>query len=372
MRFLLGILFFVAISSKSLAQTWHSEVTVFDLPLIIHKPETTTPSEGFETVVVLKGVGTGPVYQSKDRLVIEVDYSQVKPDPATLAPDVLKLRKELTSKASALTGDSPVNPNRIFILPQGYTLETDIPYDQQGDRTLSADLMYPLETSGVPLLIEITCDNVHRMGSGSLLYCQDTLLEMGMFHRFAVAMIDHPVAPPYKGIDDIPVNRISMIRAVETLRKKARQLGLDTRIGLMGFSRGATMAVSVASEPGLVQAALVHGNRFDYTRLLPDDKMMPRFEKAWGPPGEKWVRQSAMHYLSRECAPMFLNTSNAESPEYQLGLKQLHDKLTELGVEHVYQVDSDGRGHRVTTDPQRIRQIMSFFDQHLRQVLSQQ
>lgn len=366
MRFLAGILFFFAMGSEIWAQTWHSEVTGLDLPVVIHRPPAASPEKGFEAVVIFKGVGSGPLYQSEDQLVIEVDYTSAKPDPTTLAPDILKIRRDLTSKNRTLAGEFSVNPDRIFILPQGYTLLTNIIFDQQGDRTLSADLMYPFETSGVPLLIEITCDNVHRMGSGSLLYCQDALLEMGMFHRFAVAMMDHPVAPPYKGIDDLPVNRVSMIRAINTLREKAKQLGLDTRIGLMGFSRGATMAVSVASEPGLVQAVLVHGNRFDYTRLLPEDKMRSRFEKAWGPLGEKWVKQSAMYYLDSQCAPMFLNTSNTESPEYQQGLKQLHEKLSELGVEHVYQVDSDNRGHRVTTDPQRIRQIMSFFDKHLR------
>jgi dienelactone hydrolase len=182
-------------------------------------------------------------------------------------------------------------------------------------------------------------------------------------------MIDHPVAPPYKGIDDMPVNRQTMATAISKLRELGKEVGLSGKIGVLGFSRGATMAAAVAGDEEIVQAALVHGNRFDYTQLRPDDPMLKRFEKAWGPleaNRDRWAAQGAMHYLGERAAPMFLNTSDTESAEYRDGLQKLSDRLTQLGVEHVYRIDTDGRGHRVTTDPKTLEQIMAFFRHHLK------
>ena len=51
---------------------------------------------------------------------------------------------------------------------------------------------------------------------------------------------------------------------------------------------------------------------------------------------------------------MFLNTSDAESKEYRDQLALFSDELTDAGVEHIYQVDADGRGHHVTTDPKTL------------------
>jgi hypothetical protein len=47
-------------------------------------------------------------------------------------------------------------------------------------------------------------------------------------------------------------------------------------------------------------------------------------------------------------------------------LKQFDAQLTKLGVEHVYQLDKDGRGHRVTTDPATLQKIYDFFREHLK------
>lgn len=361
------LLVLLLLASPALAETWKSEVFSRDLRVTVYKPDIEPPASGYSTVVIMMGMWDGAPFTSDRMLVIEVDFpDRAKLRRSSLAPDILKLRHDLTTKDRTFLKDIPVDPARIFIMPNGYGLKRDIVLDEQEGRTVSADLMYPYHGAFTPLLVEITCDNANRMGSGSLIYCHDTLLEIGMLHGFAVAMVDHPVKPPYKGIDDLPKNRETLIKAIGTLREEAKQVnGQGHKIGLMGFSRGATAVVSVAGDRELVQAALVHGNRFDYTRLLPEDKMLARFEKAWGQMGEKWVAQSAMHYLTKNSAPMFLNTSDTESPEYRLGLKQLDEKLTELGVEHVYVVDKDGRGHRVTTDPERLEQIMAFFRKHL-------
>ena len=64
---------------------------------------------------------------------------------------------------------------------------------------------------------------------------------------------------------------------------------------------------------------------------------------------------------------MFLNTSDAEEPAFREGLAVFAERLKETGVEHVFQLDADGRGHRVSTDPKTLSRIYAFFDKHLRE-----
>lgn len=232
--------------------------------------------------------------------------------------------------------------------------------------------------------MEITCDNVNRMGSGSLLFCRDTLLEGGAIAGFAVAMVDHPVRPPYKGLDDPMPQLIHRLKAaVRTARALSDEIGTNGKIGVIGFSRGATMTALLAvtghredlegdgahpDVPSAIQAALIHGNRYDYLDLRNDDPMLARFEKAWGKReanAQRWAEHGAAHYLTPQAPPMFLNTSNTESPEFRDGLAKFAKRLQAAGVEHVYTVDADGRGHRVTTDPKTLATMYRFFRQHL-------
>jgi hypothetical protein len=295
----------------------------------------------------------------------------LKPDQIT--PDrVLKLREQ-TSKEQKPQGD------RIFILPEGFQLKENVEFARDGDRVLAMDIMYPPpplnSAKPPPILMEISCDNVNRMGSGSLLFCHDAILECAMADGrqgghggFAVAMVDHPVRPPYKGIDDpMPACIDRMKSAVKKLRALAPELGLSDKIGVIGFSRGAPFAAILAGQ-GDVNAALVHGNRFDYSDLLENDKMLPRFEKAWGnfrDNRDQWLSHGAVEYLSDKAAPMFLDTSDTESPEYRHGLEGFDKELTKRNIEHIYQVDQDGRGHRISTDPKTLAKMYEFFHQHL-------
>lgn len=306
-------------------------------------------------------------------LVLILDYQRhpkaVSPD---LNADVLKLRQDIAGKEKTLLADRNVDVNRLFIVPEGYRLKRDVEFARDGKRVLAMDVIYPSQPKDdVPALMEISCDNVNRMGSASLLFCRDTLLEGGAIAGFAVAMIDHPVAPPYKGIDDpMPDVMERTIAATHTLRALNRECHLNGKIGAIGFSRGGPIAAMLAAAGNdFVQAALVHGNRYDYLDLLPDDPMLARFEKAWGKREQnrqRWAIHGAVYYLTPDAAPMFLNTSNTESPEFRHGLEKLAARLRELGVEHVYQVDQDGRGHRVTTDRKTLAAIYDFFRKHLK------
>ena len=54
----------------------------------------------------------------------------------------------------------------------------------------------------------------------------------------------------------MPVNRETMRAAITKLREVGKEVGLTGKIGVMGFSRGATMAAAVAGDRTMVQAAL--------------------------------------------------------------------------------------------------------------------
>lgn len=384
-----------AVPTTAPAVIWTSPTTGAQLSGSLHLPAPST--RPLPTVVYLCNLSVPRLGQDTDEsiigdlvqsghLVLVLDYARhPKAVSPGLSADILKIRQDIAGKNRLLLADQSVDVNRLFILPAGFTLKRDLEFYRDGDRVLAMDIMYPSRpTRPVSLLMEITCDNANRMGSFSLLYCHDTLLEGGLVAGFAGAMIDHPVAPPYKGIDSMPADIHKLKAAVRTLRAVGKELGLSGDIGALGFSRGSAMAAMLAAtcnRPDLegdgphqgissqVQAAVVHGGRFDYLNLRADDPMLGRFEKAWGRLAEhrdSWARQGVVHYLAKDAAPMFLNTSNAESAEFRDGLALLAARLKELGVQHVYRQDADGRGHHVSTDAATLAEVYGFLRRHLR------
>jgi hypothetical protein len=347
-------------------------------------PSTGT-GDALPTVVYLKNLSAPRIGQEPDEPIIEdllksghlvliLDYlhhaNAVAPQ---LNADILKIRQDIADKKNPkLLADYKIDLAHLFILAEGFRLKRDVEFARDGQRVLGMDIQYPSKPKRpVPVLMEITCDNANRMGTQSLLFCHDTLLDGAQAAGFAVAMVDHPVPPPYKGLDDPMKECVERMKAaVRTLRAQSSELGFSDKIGAIGFSRGGPFAAILACQ-GDVNAALIHGNRYDYLNLLDNDPMLARFEKAWGPRNtskEKWAEHSAVTYLPSNpsnIAPMFLNTSNTESPEYQKGLADLSKRLDQLGVEHVYQVDNDGRGHRVSIDPTTLGRSYTFFAAHL-------
>jgi hypothetical protein len=371
------------------AMTWDSPTTGTKLEAELMTP--TRPARNADgtipAVVYLKNlsiprIGTEPdnailgSLTDQGMLVLVLDYAH---HPKAAAPqldaDILKLRDDVAGKNHALLSDQKIDPAHLFFLVEGFTLKRDLEFARDGDRVLAMDIAYPSKPDHpAPTLMEITCDNQNRMGSSSLLFCHDALLEVGQMEGFATAMVDHPVPPPYKGLDDPMPGCIDRLqRAVKTLRGFAEQEKLSPNIGAIGFSRGAPMAAILAvlskpNDPAAIQAALIHGNRYDYLNLLATDPMLPRFTKAWGELESNrtvWAKHGAAYYLDKTAAPMFLNTSDKESPEYQDGLAKFDKLLTDRGIEHEYQVDANGRGHRVSTDPKTLAAIYGFFHDHL-------
>jgi acetyl esterase/lipase len=215
--------------------------------------------------------------------------------------------------------------------------------------------------------------------------CSDTLLDGFATEGFAVAMADHPVAPPYKGLDPMPECAWKIKAAMRTLRAEGAKLGLNKRIVPVGFSRGSGMALMLVMTAGMaefeghgeylgvsgeVQGAVVMSGRFTYLDLLPDDKMLPRYAKAWGERErslEVWRRHGALDYLTGTAkAPLFLTINCTESPDALHQMEVLRKRLDESENRFEFHPDNEPRGHKVTLDPKILSAMRDYLRRRLK------
>jgi acetyl esterase/lipase len=377
------------------AVTWQSRATGGPIKGTLLPPTGGLSAAGaIPTIIYLQNLGLARVGQEADapiiadlraagQQVVVLDYAK---NAAAVSPainqDIDKLRQDITGKKFLAAGG--VDPAHLYVLPEGCRVKRDVPFYTDAGHTWAMDIYYPSQPAKpVPMLMEITCDNANRMGASSLVFCQDTLVEGALLAGFASAMVDHPVYPSYKGMFPMPDSLCKMKSAVRTLRAEGKKLALADKIGVIGFSRGSPLAALLAVTGGnkdfevgginadvssTVQAALLHGERYDFMALTAVDSMYNRFETAWGKRADQpqaWDAHSAIRYVSKDSPPMFLNTSDKEEVTYREQLALFEKRLTDKGVEHVFQVDPDGRGHKVTLDPKTLSAIYGFFAKHL-------
>jgi hypothetical protein len=256
-------------------------------------------------------------------------------------------------------------------VPEGCRLKRDVLYDNATNRPLSLDIIYPSQPKQpVGALIEFSCDNQNRFGNTSLSICSDTILDAEATEGLAVCMADHPVGPPYKGLDAMPDCAWKIKAAVRTLRAEGSKLGLNGKIAPIGFSRGSGMALLLVTTEGqpefeghgenpgtnsAVQGAGVMSGRFTYLDLLPDDHMLPRYAAAWGARTnhlETWRRAGALDYLAHATLPLFLTINCSEGPDAQHQMTVLRKRLAELNNDAVFMMDPEPRGHKVPLVPE--------------------
>jgi hypothetical protein len=182
-------------------------------------------------------------------------------------------------------------------------------------------------------------------------------------------MADHPVAAPYKGFDAMPESAWKIKAAVRTVRAQGERLRLNGNIVPAGFSRGSGMALLLVTTQdraefeghgehpemsSAVQGAVVMSGRFTYLDLLPEDKMIPRYQAAWGEREanlELWRQQGALDYLQAATVPLFLTINRTEAPEALHQMVVLRRRLAELANDEQFYLEREARGHKVPLDP---------------------
>src|SRR5450756_55156 len=201
------------------------------LPVILYLKNLAAPRTGTDSdSAIIKD------FRRAGYLVATLDYAH---HPRACVPflnrDLGKLRDDI--RAKKLLASFQLDPAHIFIVPSGCRLKRDVLYYADTNRPLSLDIVYPSRPrQPVGALIEFSCDNVSRMGNTSLSICSDTILDAAVTEGFAGAMADHPVAPPYKGLDAMPDCAWRIKAAVRTLRAEGTKLGLSGKIVPIGFS----------------------------------------------------------------------------------------------------------------------------------------
>lgn len=371
---------------------WVSAVTGQPLKLTAQEPATsrTSDAEPLPTVFYLLNlaaprVGTEPDDEIvRDLLaqgcrVVTVDFAH---DPRARLPeinrDLARLRVDFGAGRMPIPGK--IDQARVYLVPAGHRLLRDVIYYRDAKRTLAFDLIYPSRPSRPSgIVLEFSCNNKDRMDNTSLVSCDDTILDGEATEGFAVAMADHPVAPPYKGIDAMPDCARKIKAAVRTLRATALQLGLGEKIVPVGFSRGSGMALMLVTTDGMrefeqhgehpatdssVQGAVVMSGRFTYLDLLTDDHMIPRYEKTWGRRDEAtdvWRSHGALDYLHKPTMPLFLTINCTEGQDALHQMKVLRNRLDALKSPYTYLLDEEPRGHKVT----RVPAILLAIDRYL-------
>lgn len=375
---------------------WASIVASSDLAVNILEPEQMKADTPVPMVVYLQNLSTTRVGQRGDEpivreflgqgmLVVMIDYAS---HPGARVPfinrDIAKIRDEL--RAGQFLKEYKIDQAHVFIVPAGCRLVRDVVFYRHEERTLAMDIIYPAEPKQARgAVIEFSCDNANRMGNASLSICSDTALEGLATEGFAVAMADHPVPPPYNGLDPMPDCAWKIKAAVRTLRAKGAELGLNGKIAPLGFSRGSGMALMLVTTKGMdefeghgefpgvssaVQGGVIMSGRFTYLDLLPEDKMIPRYVKAWGERDanlDVWRRHGALDYLKQATVPLFLTINTTESNDAIYQMTVLRKRLADLDNGGTYMLDRDPRGHKVTLAPEILEAMSNYLKARLAQ-----
>ena len=399
-RYIVTLIAWVALTGSVAAaakrqMNWDSTALGKTVALEVLPPDGATGKEAPPIVVYLKGLATPRIGTEGDEtiladflkdgfVVVTVDYAGApKAAPPHLNADLLKLRTDVARIVRPLK----IHADRIYIVPAGYRMVRDITFFWKGGRVWKMDVRYPSRPDEpVPLAIQVPHNNDHRMNGVAITKYTDSLLEGLLTRGYAGAVVDHPVAPPYRGIDLQPDSMHKLKAAVRTLRARAKHYHLDAKhFGVMGFSRGSGMAAMLATTGDIaelegegpnpqhsssVQAALVLAGRMDHKRLREDGvskSVWNRYVAAWGDPAKsaaQWDRASAAMYVTRDDPPVFLCVGDKDA--YRTSqIRRFAKVLQAAGVEHEF-VEEPDKGHIVTTNPATIRAIYEFFDRHLR------
>jgi hypothetical protein len=395
MRTLLLLALALSISPMAvIAGQWQSVVSGAALEFVVSGPSQKT-TNALLVVIYLKNLASARIgteandtifqdFRANGYLVVTLDFaSHTNARVPFLNRDLGKLRDDI--RAKKFLGEYQLDDAHIFIVPEGCRLKRDVVFALDGERKLAMDIIYPSQPKQpVGALIEFSCDNQNRFGNSSLSICSDTILDAFATEGFAVAMADHPVAAPYKGLDPMPDCARKIKAAVRTLRAEGAVLGLNGKIAPVGFSRGSGVALMLVTTEGegefegfdahtnvssVVQGAVVMSGRFTYLDLLPNDKMLPRYDKAWGERVtslDMWRRHGALDYLSKPAVPLFLTINCTEGAEALHQMEVLRKRLTKLGSEFVFKMDNVPRGHKVTLDPEILGAMNVYLKQRLK------
>ncbi|VGO23264.1 prolyl oligopeptidase family serine peptidase [Pontiella sulfatireligans] len=310
--------------------------------------------------------------------VAVVDYQEDQhAEVPTINKDVLALRHFVNT----LQKTYAFNIDRVFVIPEGYTIAFNIEYYKNETGSHAMDIWYPYKSKvAVPLVMQSSHSKDIRMSNEQSTKYDDALIEGFAIHGYAAAKIDHPAQEN----DVMPSAKIKS--AVRVLRHNAHQYHIDKdKIGAFGFSKGSSSVSFLAfdhqkatdkggyyyEENESIQVALLFASRFDLVQAVRDpltrekykDSLIENFGNYTQNPA-LYLRFSSISYVTPQAPPIFLSTGAADADRVEQA-RALSRKLKENSVPFIYTQEPFDE-HQTTSNPHTLKAIYNFFDEYLK------
>lgn len=361
---------------------------------------------------------------SRGYRVIELNYAgNTNAVSPSINADIIAINDAIF--AGSFCGLTNCSQFRSYVLFEGYRISRDVSYFKddptiynyspsytEGD-SLYMDIIYPANTTEtVPVVLSFSYSNSYplseanknqRLNLGNTLASfNDSFLEGAPANGIAWAIADHPKYCPwgngkptgstnnkaYASYETNPDAAQKVKSAIRTLRALGAGLGLSSKIGIYGFSRGSdagSLAVGDKTvvefeNAGLnigvsddVQVAALGSGVFDFTYIYNtigdgDSNLETNCPTAWGPLAsnlELWKTQGS-YYLTQTSATapviFFYNTDDAAY--YQNQIKHFKARLDSLGVP-TSEITNYGTAHAVPQTAAPLTTLYTFFKQYL-------
>ncbi len=316
-------------------------------------------------------------FLNQGMMVINVDYEG---DSRAVAPDLLP-EIDLWYGFGFNNKDYPIDPDWLYIIPAGYTIDRKVRICEIGDRPVDMDVIYPSgETKPVPLMLHITSTKSAGKWINQRAYYVYGLMTTG----YAGAFMD------WNGGQRVsPVGRVFPEKqAARLLRANAEKWNLTGKLGVTGHSKASGRAAMAAfineegyeddkgpypDQPDNFQVALMSAGQHAKEFLIEDgylDEVSKRqaesaLRQREEVPAEEIRIASTYAYVTPDDPPAFLSVG-ALDKKFRVGqMKRLAAQCEEVGLEHRF-ILQEGMGHMYNPDPVVIGEIYSFFDKYLK------
>lgn len=436
--------FFITLNLWATTGKWTSKVTAGTIEY--RATESKNPIKDYAgnyiTVVYLKNlaikkIGRNSVKKdvewllSKGYRVIELNYAKNTNTKALkINEDIIAINDSIA--AGNFCGYKNCSQYKSYVLFEGYRIARDVSYFVDNPKiyntpeqyivgdSLHMDIIYPANAKvKVPVILSFSYSNsyahynqktgkltdAYKDQRVNLAYSfagfNDSFLEGAPANGMAWAIADHPKYCPwgkgkpingpndtYKSFETNPDTAQKVKSAIRTLRVFNKEMGLSDKIGIFGFSRGATagsMAIGDKKVDELenagfhigvsdkVQAATLGPGVFDYTLIYNtlndgDQNLELRCPWVWGTLEENrklWESMGSSYLVeTKATAPTLFFYNTDDDPYYQDQITHLKTKLDSLGVP-TSTVINYGKGHAVPQTSSSLNALYSFFKNYL-------
>lgn len=341
-------------------------------PVVVYLKNLPTPRLGtLDDKTLIKG------FLDQGMMVIEVDYEN---DKRAVAPQLLP-EIDLWYGYLFDTTSLPVDPDWIYIIPAGHTIDRKVRVCEIPGRPVDMDVIYPSGKSApVPLMLQITSTKDAGKWINQRAYYIYGLLTNG----YAGAIMDYNGGAKVSPKGDVFPEK----RAARLLRAQAKKWNLSGKLGVTGHSKGSSRAAKAAflndgerekdlgphaKQSDRFQVALMSAGQHAKEFLI-EDGFLEGVGRAKREAAERTLKQesveesrinSTIAYVSKDDPPVFLCVGELDKKFRVAQMKRLAAQCKKIGLEHRFIIQKD-MPHMYIPNPEVIGKIFSFLDRQLK------